>query len=123
MATQTPPPTRTPLPRRMGRAAGETHHPAPIRPNDSAIHRPDTHRRRSPPVRLHVQRHPRSRPLQPPRRLPADRCLALRKRSEEHTSELQSLMRISYAVFCLTKNKPYTLTPKTYNKYTCKKQK
>src|SRR3546814_10702427 len=27
------------------------------------------------------------------------------KRSEEHTSELQSLMRISYAVFCLTKKK------------------
>src|SRR3546814_8122774 len=27
----------------------------------------------------------------------------LRERSEEHTSELQSLMRISYAVFCLTK--------------------
>src|SRR3546814_8068567 len=26
-----------------------------------------------------------------------------RQRSEEHTSELQSLMRISYAVFCLTK--------------------
>src|SRR3546814_10024837 len=26
------------------------------------------------------------------------------KRSEEHTSELQSLMRISYAVFCLNKN-------------------
>src|SRR3546814_8948358 len=26
-------------------------------------------------------------------------------RSEEHTSELQSLMRISYAVFCLTKKK------------------
>src|SRR3546814_10314962 len=26
------------------------------------------------------------------------------RRSEEHTSELQSLMRISYAVFCLTKN-------------------
>src|SRR3546814_5882849 len=29
-----------------------------------------------------------------------------RARSEEHTSELQSLMRISYAVFCLTKKKP-----------------
>src|SRR3546814_2453921 len=29
----------------------------------------------------------------------------LRKKSEEHTSELQSLMRISYAVFCLNKNK------------------
>src|SRR3546814_1294630 len=28
---------------------------------------------------------------------------ALGYRSEEHTSELQSLMRISYAVFCLTK--------------------
>src|SRR3546814_2176310 len=28
-----------------------------------------------------------------------------RARSEEHTSELQSLMRISYAVFCLKKNK------------------
>src|SRR3546814_19885880 len=30
---------------------------------------------------------------------------ALRTRSEEHTSELQSLMRISYAVFCLKKKK------------------
>src|SRR3546814_3985748 len=29
----------------------------------------------------------------------------LANRSEEHTSELQSLMRISYAVFCLKKNK------------------
>src|SRR3546814_13358670 len=29
-----------------------------------------------------------------------------RSRSEEHTSELQSLMRISYAVFCLKKKKP-----------------
>src|SRR3546814_1549495 len=28
-------------------------------------------------------------------------------RSEEHTSELQSLMRISYAVFCLKKKKKY----------------
>src|SRR3546814_1164872 len=33
------------------------------------------------------------------------------KRSEEHTSELQSLMRISYAVFCLKKN--------IKNKHTC----
>src|SRR3546814_7686779 len=30
------------------------------------------------------------------------------KRSEEHTSELQSLMRISYAVFCLKKKKKIT---------------
>src|SRR3546814_2664307 len=32
----------------------------------------------------------------------------LRMRSEEHTSELQSLMRISYAVFCLKKKKTTT---------------
>src|SRR3546814_1013703 len=31
-------------------------------------------------------------------------------RSEEHTSELQSLMRISYAVFCLKKKKPSITT-------------
>src|SRR3546814_2311715 len=30
-------------------------------------------------------------------------CHAVDRRSEEHTSELQSLMRISYAVFCLKK--------------------
>src|SRR3546814_2533291 len=34
-------------------------------------------------------------------------------RSEEHTSELQSLMRISYAVFCLKKQKPLILTRET----------
>src|SRR3546814_2841932 len=33
-------------------------------------------------------------------------------RSEEHTSELQSLMRISYAVFCLKKHKNHTITHK-----------
>src|SRR3546814_5519774 len=32
-----------------------------------------------------------------------DQDYEYRKRSEEHTSELQSLMRISYAVFCLKK--------------------
>src|SRR3546814_5270861 len=32
-------------------------------------------------------------------------------RSEEHTSELQSLMRISYAVFCLTHKKPQRRKP------------
>src|SRR3546814_2825482 len=34
-------------------------------------------------------------------------------RSEEHTSELQSLMRISYAVFCLKKKNTNTLTQST----------
>src|SRR3546814_10025153 len=37
-------------------------------------------------------------------------------RSEEHTSELQSLMRISYAVFCLKKNTKKTRINKLYNK-------
>src|SRR3546814_4170183 len=51
-------------------------------------------------------------------------CLMVR-RSEEHTSELQSLMRISYAVFCLkkkntnkqntTKNETYANTSVVYN--------
>src|SRR3546814_8846508 len=40
---------------------------------------------------------------------------ALGERSEEHTSELQSLMRISYAVFCL-KKKTKTLNTKKYTK-------
>src|SRR3546814_9000821 len=35
----------------------------------------------------------------------ADEADPFRMRSEEHTSELQSLMRISYAVFCLKKKK------------------
>src|SRR3546814_9150791 len=35
------------------------------------------------------------------------------ERSEEHTSELQSLMRISYAVFCLKKKKNITSTTRT----------
>src|SRR3546814_10264746 len=34
-------------------------------------------------------------------------AMRLSQRSEEHTSELQSLMRISYAVFCLKKNMTY----------------
>src|SRR3546814_6567207 len=34
------------------------------------------------------------------------------ERSEEHTSELQSLMRISYAVFCLKKKKKKTMYKK-----------
>src|SRR3546814_4491022 len=38
-------------------------------------------------------------------------------RSEEHTSELQSLMRISYAVFCLKKKKKNKLQPKLYTRY------
>src|SRR3546814_6692871 len=46
----------------------------------------------------HGSGHKAARPMQ------RDAAL-LRRRSEEHTSELQSLMRISYAVFCLKKKK------------------
>src|SRR3546814_10691940 len=45
---------------------------------------------------------------------PASLCVLCQfmidRRSEEHTSELQSLMRTSYAVFCLKKNKQYIET-------------
>src|SRR3546814_3601358 len=65
---------------------------APLRHPRSATH----------PARMGQARHLHTRyacavlrPLAPP----------LRPRSEEHTSELQSLMRISYAVFCLKKKK------------------
>src|SRR3546814_10467477 len=49
--------------------------------------------------------------LQKGRPLPVQ--LAARIRSEEHTSELQSLMRISYAVFCLNKKKHHKRQSKT----------
>src|SRR3546814_6735566 len=43
------------------------------------------------------------------------------QRSEEHTSELQSLMRISYAVFCLKKKKTNTKTAIQRHKVNIKK--
>src|SRR3546814_9404990 len=43
-------------------------------------------------------------------------------RSEEHTSELQSLMRISYAVFCLKKKKPKNTKNNTKRRYLKEKQ-
>src|SRR3546814_8632336 len=42
-------------------------------------------------------------------------------RSEEHTSELQSLMRISYAVFCLKKNNRIKVTTRYQTKYNTQK--
>src|SRR3546814_2588172 len=44
-------------------------------------------------------------------------CPTVSIRSEEHTSELQSLMRISYAVFCLKKKKNITINVR-YRKQT-----
>src|SRR3546814_9717174 len=54
--------------------------------------------------------------LEDPRPSPAAEALLSGigdSRSEEHTSALQSLMRISYAVFCLKKKKPLKRTSKT----------
>src|SRR3546814_8860567 len=83
-------------------------------------------RARGPGAGRHARGHrnPR-RPFPPPRtqaaadrtgfhraRYRADLCrlsAQLRLRSEEHTSELQSLMRISYAVFCLKKKNTQTI--------------
>src|SRR3546814_6116079 len=51
----------------------------------------------------------RPRPTGPATRSIPPLCAAVAAgRSEEHTSELQSLMRISYAVFCLKKKKHTT---------------
>src|SRR3546814_6248050 len=52
-------------------------------------------------VALGISRRPIVEPH--PRVVQRDKILAIR--SEQHTSELQSLMRISYAVFCLKKKK------------------
>src|SRR3546814_8356855 len=68
--------------------------------------RPPSFGVRPPPVRV------RSRASRRLRLSIVDRRRGDTNRSEEHTSELQSLMRISYAVFCLKKKK----TPNKYNK-------
>src|SRR3546814_1909398 len=57
-------------------------------------------------VEAHGCSSPVTKVLVSPLSVRISRCsTSLMKRSEEHTSELQSLMRISYAVFCLKKKK------------------
>src|SRR3546814_3031373 len=58
------------------------------------LHLPDDHLQ----LRLIAQDHPGNRMM-------TKRSATMTRRSEEHTSELQSLMRISYAVFCLKTQK------------------
>src|SRR3546814_2175372 len=48
-------------------------------------------------------------------RYPDVRISATRGRSEEHTSEIKSLMRISYAVYCLKKNINTLMIAKIYD--------
>src|SRR3546814_5647280 len=53
----------------------------------------------------HVRHNPIARPVRwPGHGLAFEPLSLLLERSEEHTSDLQSLMRISYAVFCLKQN-------------------
>src|SRR3546814_6715352 len=88
--------------------------PAPqsrLRLRDAA---PPVRRRAAPGVRPHRRRH-HQRAVRTERLHEGRR--RLHARSEEHTSELQSLMRISYAVFCLkkkNKEKTYQQPLKTY---------
>src|SRR3546814_10555439 len=84
---------RSPSARRGHRAAVDRLHRTRIRPH-RLFERRDVLRRQR-------QRHPLHHPAH---------ALAA-GRSEEHTSELQSLMRISYAVFCLKKKKKPKTTP------------
>src|SRR3546814_6805771 len=66
---------------------------------------------------------PRARCQVPLRALPSPRPRARQSgRSEEHTSELQSLMRISYAVFCLKKNNKTNRTSSITEKHKTKRQ-
>src|SRR3546814_7580539 len=52
---------------------------------------------------LSITRAPSAPPIRPTTRVIAQSTGQNQPRSEEHTSELQSLMRISYAVFCVKK--------------------
>src|SRR3546814_4194642 len=58
-------------------------------------------------VGIEFERMPLDAEIQPAREM-IDDLAEFQPRSEEHTSELQSLMRISYAVFCLKKKNKNT---------------
>src|SRR3546814_9903208 len=67
-----------------------------------------THSARSPPARAAGPRASNTARSQNRARSPRRRTRCRSRRSEEHTSELQSLMRISYAGFCLKKKNKNT---------------
>src|SRR3546814_7253094 len=100
----TRPDTLFPYPALFGSAAGRRIRPhracdGELSGDGRTVRRPDTEADRPPcRARARCPEDPR------PRRCSAVGRHAVR-RSEEHTSELQSLMRISYAVFCLKKKK------------------
>src|SRR3546814_3247284 len=77
----------------------------PVRPNPQPVHAGADHQRARGPAPDHA-----GDPL-----VDGDRTRFYRCRSEEHTSELQSLMRISYAVFCLKKKNNNLTVPDNNN--------
>src|SRR3546814_2164559 len=84
-----------------------------VRLRSSHAFDPDVHRRRHCVGQYCCHRRRRGRqgyPQEPGK--PSD------GRSEEHTSELQSLMRISYAVFCLKKKNHYHQYESRHHEYT-----
>src|SRR3546814_3840335 len=77
------------------------------RPGELSCHRPHPAAACAP-IRNALERMESTVNHLPPKKLSildAQRMASIRGRSEEHTSELQSLMRISYAVFCLNTKK------------------
>src|SRR3546814_7661343 len=76
---------------------------------DRARHRLSRHRRHPTHRQFGIDARTADQHRRDQRRYPRAYARTLR-RSEEHTSELQSLMRISYAVFCLKKQKQHTTT-------------
>src|SRR3546814_6100690 len=85
-------------------------YPTLFRSTATSPSRPSPRRRRSgPKPRKPARPRPREKAKGPPSKAPPNgQPCCWSSRSEEHTSELQSLMRISYAVFCLKKKKPRT---------------
>src|SRR3546814_4147468 len=88
--------------------------PAPRRPRRRAVPQPTPREQRQPLQRSPVQDVEVLADVPEALHQPQPRPGVLRLKSEEHTSELQSLMRSSYAVFCLKKKKPKQLTQTDY---------
>src|SRR3546814_3352871 len=89
----------------------------PVDERTPARHRPAISHLQTIRPEYRAGRHGAPRPLTPstrPSRVPRRRA----RRSEEHTSELQSLMRISYAVFCLKKKKKQSIHHKHNDMHT-----
>src|SRR3546814_2143462 len=82
------------------RAHEQDRHDHPFDPRTCPEFGPDPHERIYPACKGYQKRRDQSDQA-------IARCGLLKGRSEEHTSELQSLMRISYAVFCLKKKKQH----------------